>query len=505
MLGAAGPWRVSVQTLHFHGLKMLDWNPHKLKVSVFIEAICQTLSIVAGIICLVQAVLFAVVWYFNREVRGTDLWGTSALLSGFAMLLLPLRSVIESVLLTQVLPTLLNLSSVMFFYAGAAAFMGRRAQFKWPALVSIPLFCGFLWFRLAVDLHTGRAICSSSLFILFLALGARELLREKRPGLLFSSRWIGCAAILLCLMLVCRAFAIVLWYPSGHVFDGAMPQLVNFSSAILWAISWTFGALMLLNQRQLLEIRSANHSHLLAQARVAEVEKEIIAERTIRQRLNLLRDLHDGVGGTTANLALLASTAHSVIPDSPGAGILHNIEHLAIEGNREVRLLMDLLEREHMFWPDLLQQLRAHADHLTRANHISLDWRMSGMHLAAPIIETSAAISMIRALKEALNNLARHSAASHARVSIRFGSRSLAVMIRDNGRGLSKPAGAGGRGLKNMHQRAAELGGRLRIRSSHGTRLHFVIPLPLVPPDVPRKHPISPLVSQASDGPPSIA
>ena len=484
---------------------MLDWNPHKLKVSVFIEAICQTLSIVAGIICLVQAVLFAVVWYFNREVRGTDLWGTSALLSGFAMLLLPLRSVIESVLLTQVLPTLLNLSSVMFFYAGAAAFMGRRAQFKWPALVSIPLFCSFLWFRLAVDLHTGRAICSSSLFILFLALGARELLREKRPGLLFSSRWIGCAAILLCLMLVCRAFAIVLWYPSGHVFDGAMPQLVNFSSAILWAISWTFGALMLLNQRQLLEIRSANHSHLLAQARVAEVEKEIIAERTIRQRLNLLRDLHDGVGGTTANLALLASTAHSVIPDSPGAGILHNIEHLAIEGNREVRLLMDLLEREHMFWPDLLQQLRAHADHLTRANHISLDWRMSGMHLAAPIIETSAAISMIRALKEALNNLARHSAASHARVSIRFGSRSLAVMIRDNGRGLSKPAGAGGRGLKNMHQRAAELGGRLRIRSSHGTRLHFVIPLPLVPPDVPRKHPISPLVSQASDGPPSIA
>lgn len=484
---------------------MLDWNPHKLKVSVFIEAICQTLSIVAGIICLVQAVLFAVVWYFNREVRGTDLWGTSALLSGFAMLLLPLRSVIESVLLTQVLPTLLNLSSVMFFYAGAAAFMGRRAQFKWPALVSIPLFCSFLWFRLAVDLHTGRAICSSSLFILFLALGARELLREKRPGLLFSSRWIGCAAILLCLMLVCRAFAIVLWYPSGHVFDGAMPQLVNFSSAILWAISWTFGALMLLNQRQLLEIRTANHSHLLAQARVAEVEKEIIAERTIRQRLNLLRDLHDGVGGTTANLALLASTAHSVIPDSPGAGILHNIEHLAIEGNREVRLLMDLLEREHMFWPDLLQQLRAHADHLTRANHISLDWRMSGMHLAAPIIETSAAISMIRALKEALNNLARHSAASHARVSIRFGSRSLAVMIRDNGRGLSKPAGAGGRGLKNMHQRAAELGGRLRIRSSHGTRLHFVIPLPLVPPDVPRKHPISPLVSQASDGPPSIA
>ena len=458
----------------------------------------------AGIICLVQAVLFAVVWYFNREVRGTDLWGTSALLSGFAMLLLPLRSVIESVLLTQVLPTLLNLSSVMFFYAGAAAFMGRRAQFKWPALVSIPLFCGFLWFRLAVDLHAGRAICSSSLFILFLALGARELLREKRPGLLFSSRWIGCAAILLCLMLVCRAFAIVLWYPAGHVFDGAMPQLVNFSSAILWAISWTFGALMLLNQRQLLEIRSANQSHLLAQARVAEVEKEIIAERTIRQRLNLLRDLHDGVGGTTANLALLASTAHSVNPGSPEAAILSNIEHLAIEGNREVRLLMDLLEREHMFWPDLLLQLRTHADHLTRANHISLDWRMSGMHLAAPIIETSAAISMIRALKEALNNLARHSAASHARVSIRFGSRSLAVMIRDDGRGLSKAAGAGGRGLRNMHLRAAELGGRLRIRSSHGTRLHFVIPLPLVPPDAPRKHPISPLVSQASDGPPSL-
>jgi signal transduction histidine kinase len=464
-----------------------------------VQTICQTLSVVAGIICLLQAVLFAVVWHFNREVRGTGLWGTSALLNGFAMLLLPLRFVIESAFLTQVLPTLLNLSSGVFFYAGAAAFMGRRAEFKWPTLVSIPFFCGYLWFRLAVDLQSGRAICSSSLFSLFLALGALEFLREKRPGLLFSSRWIGISAIVLCLMFGYRAFAIALWYPEGHVFDGAMPQLVNFSSAILWAISWTFGALMLLNQRQLLEIRSANHSHLLAQARVAEVEKEIIADRAIRQRLNLLRDLHDGVGGTTANLALLASTAHSVNPDSPEAAILYDIEHLAIEGNREVRLLMDLLEREHMFWPDLLLQLRTHADHLTRANHISLDWRMSGMHLATPIVETSAAISMIRALKEALNNLARHSAASHARVSIRFGSRSLAVMIRDDGRGLAKAVGAGGRGMKNMHLRAAELGGRLRIRSSHGTRLHFVIPLPLVPPSVPRKHPISPLVSQASD------
>jgi signal transduction histidine kinase len=486
------------------GSKRLIRIPVSRKVGK-IQAICQTLSIVAGIICLFQAVSFAVVWHFNREVRGTGLWGTSALLNGFAMLLLPLRFVIESVFLTQVLPTLLNLSSAVFFYAGAAAFMGHRAKFKWPVLVSIPFLCGYLWFRLAVDLQSGRAICSSCLFILFLALGARELLREKRPGLLFSSRWIGCTAILLCLMFVYRAFTIVLWHPEGSLFDGALPQLVNFSSAILGAISWTFGALMLLNQRQLLEIRTANHSHLLAQARVAEIEKEIIAERTIRQRLNLLRDLHDGVGGTTANLALLASTAHSVNPDSPEAAILSNIEHLAIEGNREVRLLMDLLEREHMFWPDLLQQLRTHADHLTRANHISLDWRMSGMHLAAPIIETSAAISMIRALKEALNNLARHSAASHARVSIRFGSRSLAVMIRDDGRGLSKPAGAGGRGLKNMHLRAAELGGRLRIRSSHGTRLHFVIPLPLVPPDAPRKHPISPLVYQASDGPPSLA
>ena len=29
MPGAAGPWRVSVQTLHFHWLKMVDWNPRK--------------------------------------------------------------------------------------------------------------------------------------------------------------------------------------------------------------------------------------------------------------------------------------------------------------------------------------------------------------------------------------------------------------------------------------------------------------------------------------------
>ena len=54
------------------------------------------------------------------------------------------------------------------------------------------------------------------------------------------------------------------------------------------------------------------------------------------------------------------------------------------------------------------------------------------------------------------------------------------MTIRDDGTGfaLGTPS-TGGRGLQNMRRRLEELGGRLSIRSNHGTVLRFVVPLPL--------------------------
>ncbi len=89
-------------------------------------------------------------------------------------------------------------------------------------------------------------------------------------------------------------------------------------------------------------------------------------------------------------------------------------------------------------------------------------------------------------LKEALNNIARHSHCSAASVAIAIAGNQLQAEIRDNGRGfepekpgISPANGGGGNGLRNMRDRARELGGHLEVSSvpAQGTTVTLRLPM----------------------------
>jgi signal transduction histidine kinase len=451
----------------------------------------MTLSIVAGVISLFQAVAFLVVRVFNRKMAGATFWGVSALLNGLGMVFLTLRFALDAPLLTKAVPTLMNFVSAVFFYNGACAFMGRKVRFKWPLLCCSPLFAGYLWFLLADDRVSLRVLFASSIFITFLWLGACEFFAEQRAGLRFSSRWIGVSALALCAVFVYRSVALALRGGTGDLFDPAAPQIALFVATIAWSLSWTFGTLLLINQRHLMEITASHEAHLRDRDEIAAIEAELQAERAMHQRKHLLRDLHDGMGGLTANLAQLAALGEE--EDREGVDrLLKSIEQLAIEGNRELRLLMNSLESGVTYWGDFLREFRSHAEPLAESKCIALHWKTTGRPAVETIADLPAALSLMRAFKEAMSNLARHSEASRASVRVTFRWRCIGVMVSDNGRGFPENASSrGGRGLANMRRRMEELGGRLRIRNSGGGRLSFVVPLPLTVETVPRKYPAS--------------
>ncbi|MEU1778199.1 GAF domain-containing protein [Streptomyces abikoensis] len=83
-------------------------------------------------------------------------------------------------------------------------------------------------------------------------------------------------------------------------------------------------------------------------------------------------------------------------------------------------------------------------------------------------------------LGEALANVARHAHARSADVAVVNDGRRLTLTVTDNGAGM--PEGEGGRrsGLRNLAERAARHGGRLRLTAPEGggTTLTWSIPLP---------------------------
>jgi signal transduction histidine kinase len=77
---------------------------------------------------------------------------------------------------------------------------------------------------------------------------------------------------------------------------------------------------------------------------------------------------------------------------------------------------------------------------------------------------------------EALTNVVKHSQATRAEVTVAVEHDTLIVAVRDDGTGGADPSG---HGLVGISDRAAALGGRLRIDSSPGAGTELAAELPL--------------------------
>lgn len=86
-------------------------------------------------------------------------------------------------------------------------------------------------------------------------------------------------------------------------------------------------------------------------------------------------------------------------------------------------------------------------------------------------------------IREALNNVEKHAAASHITVSLSFSEEMLSVFIQDDGKGFTQEsaqcAGAERFGLGIMRERAKELKGELKIEShpGEGCRVTLCVPV----------------------------
>jgi signal transduction histidine kinase len=471
------------------------------------------MALMAACVSLMQVVAFAFVWALNRNIPGLGSWAVCSAFSVGALVLMLLRQVVDAPLVTRVLPTLLAWAGAVFFLRGAAAIRGSRIDLTWPLLACLPCLAGYVWFGWGTREIWLRPLFYSAPMVLFLGLGARELLLERRGGLRFSARLVAYASLVYIFSFILRGLLIATQRTDPEPFLGGPAQILAFASTLFWLLAWAFGTLLLVNQwrnQEKLQIQEAQvkaAEELVRTAReLAVTERELEAERAQRQRALLQRDLHDGLGGVTANLVLLASMGRGRETSSERQELMRHIEHLAIECNREVRLLMDVLQKGSMDWHRFLQEFREYAKHLAAGHRFALQWGVAGRLPAQPLADVAAQISLMRCLKEAVNNLARHADARQAVIAIRFFRRSLGVTVRDDGIGLRQPEGTGsdGHGLRNMRRRCQELNGRVSIRSAKGTTIRFVIPLPVRLDPVAKKPPFPELaagVAGSDDGP----
>jgi signal transduction histidine kinase len=110
--------------------------------------------------------------------------------------------------------------------------------------------------------------------------------------------------------------------------------------------------------------------------------------------------------------------------------------------------------------------LTRHASGLSASDGLVIDVRGPESPLELPELTEAELFTIAR---EALTNVQKHARATAAHVRVHRLPREVLVEVRDNGRGFDAAAGHPGHfGLESMRTRAADIDGRLTIRSSSG-------------------------------------
>ena len=189
-------------------------------------------------------------------------------------------------------------------------------------------------------------------------------------------------------------------------------------------------------------------------------------DAVLDERRRLARELHDGLAQELAYI----STESRRLGGHPGAEHLVEAADRALEESRAA----------------ILALARPADEPLERAIAVaaqSLGAR-AGIDVVVAVrpgldVLPDARRALLRILREAVGNAARHSHARMVRVSL-DGPSPLVMTIADDGSGFD-PTAVGrpdSLGLQSMHERACNLGGRLSVESrvGHGTTVAVVLP-----------------------------
>ncbi len=196
-----------------------------------------------------------------------------------------------------------------------------------------------------------------------------------------------------------------------------------------------------------------------------------------KERERILKDLHDGIGGITTNISLLADMARDISSIEDIRKTLATISELSREGLSEIRGFMNCMDDSRMDWHTLTADIRHYGSTFIEPHGIAFQASCSVSGCREQPVSILY-LNLFRIYKETLTNIVKHSQAKNVNVSLDVRTSGLSLTVRDDGVGLAGRKKTG-RGLRNMKTRTEEIGGRLTLVSDKGTTVALELPLPL--------------------------
>ena len=212
----------------------------------------------------------------------------------------------------------------------------------------------------------------------------------------------------------------------------------------------------------------------------AEEQESRIQEIISQERNRLARELHDSVSQQLFAASMLMSAINETKGPSEEreAKQLKMVEEMIHQSQLEMRALLLHLRPVALKGKSLQEGIEELLIELRQKVTMNIKWKVEPFPLDKGVED-----HLFRILQESVSNTLRHAKAEELEVLLIKRDDKVIMRVVDDGVGFRvEETKAGSYGLQNMHERAGEIGGTLKIVSveNKGTRLEVKVPILVV-------------------------
>jgi len=205
-----------------------------------------------------------------------------------------------------------------------------------------------------------------------------------------------------------------------------------------------------------------------------------------KDRARIAKDIHDDIGAGLTQITLLSELGRRE-PKQAGAQ-LERISDAARDMTRAMDEIVWAVDPQRDTLVSLIDYISAYSEDFLRAAGIRCRMDFPAAVPATPI-DAELRYNLFLALKESLNNIVKHAAATEVWLRLSLAAGTFTLAVEDNGHGFEVSNGAkggvsierlsSGMGLPNLKKRLEAVGGRCLMQSSpgKGTRVEMTIHL----------------------------
>jgi two-component system, NarL family, sensor histidine kinase DesK len=251
--------------------------------------------------------------------------------------------------------------------------------------------------------------------------------------------------------------------------------MLYFETGVALEMAFFFTALAYKNKKDIAE-RTKESERLKSENERKEIEKQIaVMEAKNDERKRISADMHDELGSGVTAIRLMSEIVKTKMKEK-GLPEINRISSSANDLLDKMNSIIWTMNSSNDSAESLITYIRAYAAEFFENTLIDCRVNMPGQ---IPVIEISGEKrrNIFLSVKEALNNVLKHSHASAVTINITI-NQILVIEIGDNGNGIHpEKIRKFGNGINNMKKRMGTIGGNLTLQNHNGAILIFTLQL----------------------------